>query len=96
MSSARSDAVLEMLATDEILSSSSQRSKSLLRVASLDKDFRMSCEEGHSFCAELGLTDGQEGGVLVRPDQHILMRIYRETTAEDIAKAIREHLFGRL
>ena len=71
-----------------------------MRVVSLGKDFRMSDavrhDDGgqHDFCAQLGLGGGEEGGVLVRPDQHILMRVHRKTTAEDIVKAIREHLFG--
>ena len=45
---------------------------------------------GQAWIEGAGLKDG--GGLLVRPDQHILLPLTAETAVEDISSALRAHL----
>lgn len=65
----------------------------LLRTATLSQDFdTLPDTAGDAFCLQAGINEGRSGGLLVRPDQHIQLRIEEETRAIDIVKAIYEHL----
>jgi hypothetical protein len=56
----------------------------------LGQDFEVDGPEGHWWLSRAGLLSG--GGVLVRPDQHILMILTADTTVKAVQKAIKEHL----
>lgn len=56
----------------------------------LGQDFEVIQPEGDWWLERTGLLEG--GGLLVRPDQHILMVLTAETTTQDVEKVIRGHL----
>jgi hypothetical protein len=58
----------------------------------LGKDFNVVGEAGQQWLKGAGLQDG--GGLLVRPDQHILMLLTADTTVEDVESCLRRHLQG--
>ena len=62
-----------------------------LRVVVLRSDFECVFEEQASeWLEELGLREGEYGGVLVRPDQHILSVLNKNKTAEELATELNE------
>ena len=56
----------------------------------LGKDFELVDEDGKQWAENAGLRSG--GGLLVRPDQHILMVLGKETNVGDIEMALSAHL----
>lgn len=62
-----------------------------LRLFCLDDDFEFAVSQQKDlFEAGVNLSTG--GGLLIRPDQHILGRVREETTAQDIVALIGGHL----
>lgn len=90
----RGTAVLALLQS-ELASRKQRRKTPLLKVVAVHRDFDMlPGSNGQSFLEHVGLEVGKDGGILVRPDQHILMLISRDTTPEMIFRRVRDHLFG--
>ncbi|EXJ56965.1 hypothetical protein A1O7_07309 [Cladophialophora yegresii CBS 114405] len=56
------------------------------------KDFDVVGEAGQQWSKGAGLLDG--GGLLVRPDQHILMLLDANTKVEDVELCLKQHLHG--
>lgn len=54
-------------------------------------DYEVIGPEGQEWLAGAGLTS-RGGGLLVRPDQHILMVLDAETTVEDVQRVLQRHL----
>lgn len=68
---------------------------SILRVVTHGVDFQViPGSAGETFVNRARLTSSLGGGVLVRPDQHIVLMVGKETAAQEIFNAIRMHLFG--
>jgi hypothetical protein len=92
--SARHRAILleQLLAETPILGKSSGR---ILRRITYGVDFEtIPGPPGENFVENARLTSALDGGVLVRPDQHILMMIDAKTSAQNIFNAIKGHLSG--
>jgi hypothetical protein len=62
-----------------------------VKTCRLDEDYEL-IEGTHAqkWIAGAGLIQG--GGLLVRPDQHILMVLQNDTTAEEVELCVRQHL----
>ncbi|OCT49141.1 3-(3-hydroxy-phenyl)propionate hydroxylase [Cladophialophora carrionii] len=56
------------------------------------KDFDVVGEAGQQWLKGAGLQDG--GGLLVRPDQHILMLLDADTKVEEVESCLKQHLHG--
>lgn len=54
------------------------------------KDFMVIGQAGEDWLSRAGLKSG--GGLLVRPDQHILMVLDVRTTVEDVQEVLKGHL----
>ncbi len=69
-------------------------SSSQVKTCRLGQDFEVVDDgpAGQNWLSRAGLTTG--GGLLVRPDQHILMVLNAHTTADDLHKVLRRHLWG--
>lgn len=61
-----------------------------VKTVRLGKDFDLDRPDGDWWLDQTGLRRG--GGLLVRPDQHILMVLTADTTTQDVQKVIKEHL----
>lgn len=61
-----------------------------VKTCTLGKDFEVIGSAGKEWLKGTGLNDG--GGLLIRPDQHILMVLEKDTTAEDVELRLRQHL----
>lgn len=82
----------QLLAENPILGKHSGR---ILRRVTYGVDFEtLPGTPGANFVENARLTSALDGGVLVRPDQHILMMIDTKTSAQDIFDAIKRHLLG--
>jgi hypothetical protein len=67
-----------------------------LRVLQYGVDFTVrSGERADEFLDKFGLNDEVGGGVLVRPDQHILLTLAEKTSVNEIVNAIMQHLGRR-
>lgn len=65
----------------------------VLRVITYGRDFgTLVVPAGEAFVKQAHLTEILGGGVLVRPDQHILMMVEQDTTAIEIVSTIKKHL----
>lgn len=62
-----------------------------LRIAILGVDFEVAFpHKAAEWLGQLNVNDGQGGGVLVRPDQHILAVLEDETSAQDIVEYLNQ------
>lgn len=65
-----------------------------LQTFALRRDFEVVFEmQAKEWLEEFQLNDGQHGGVLVRPDQHVLFMLTESTTPEEVASVVR-HAVG--
>lgn len=90
----RAEEIQRLLMRDEVLGPHQRGTGSpLLSVHSLtiEQDFRvLESENGNEWLGHTRLLAG--GGVLVRPDQHVLLMLDGGTTAEEVLLAMRGHL----
>ncbi|KAJ9610537.1 hypothetical protein H2200_005314 [Cladophialophora chaetospira] len=61
-----------------------------VKTCRVGKDFEVIGSAGQEWLQGAGLRDG--GGLLVRPDQHILMVLTKDTQVEDVKQCMRRHL----
>ena len=61
-----------------------------VKTCHLEKDFEVRGSAGQEWLEGAGLHDG--GGLLIRPDQHILMVLKKDTTVEDVESCLIQHL----
>lgn len=65
----------------------------VLRVITYGRDFRtLAVPASEAFVKQAHLTESLGGGVLVRPDQHILLMVEQNSTAREIVSTIKKHL----
>jgi hypothetical protein len=66
---------------------------SIVKTCRLGRDFEaVDGPAGQSWLSGAGLTGG--GGLLVRPDYHILMVLDAQTTVKEVRQALKQHLWG--
>lgn len=63
----------------------------VVQVVRLGRDFDL-VEQGDDWAQKAGLKNGSGGGLLVRPDQHILAVFTTHPTPQDIETALQQHL----
>ncbi|KIX02969.1 uncharacterized protein Z518_06519 [Rhinocladiella mackenziei CBS 650.93] len=61
-----------------------------VKTCRLHQDFEVIGQAGQEWLTAAGLKDG--GGLLIRPDQHILMVIRPDTTVESVQRVLNQHL----
>ena len=75
----------------EALQIATSRWSLLLRLAALGSDFDFVSWE-HADLFEAGTKMNKGSGLLVRPDQHLLLLVCRETSVRELEMALRDHL----
>lgn len=78
---------------ENLVKSSKVSTPPRLRIVTLGEDFEIIFKEkAEEWLDRFQLGSGQFGGVLLRPDQHILFLLTSQTTAQEAANAVREHI----